>query len=57
MGILSEELIDEIERICRKINDPAISQSDKELLYNKLDTIYMQYFVEMISKSEDIKGS
>jgi hypothetical protein len=39
MGKLSEKEIDEVERLCKKINCPDISSAEKRDAYEKLDKI------------------
>ena len=57
MGQLSSALIDEIEAICRQINDAATPVAEKERLYKRLEEIYEAYFTLTKEAKADNQGS
>lgn len=57
MGQLSPALIEEIEAICRQINDAATPVADKETLYRRLQEIYDAYFIKVKETKADSQGS
>lgn len=57
MGKLSEALINEIEELCRRFNSEDISAEEKEILYQRLQKIYEEYFIELPNRNADVKGS
>ena len=57
MGQLSSTLIDEIEAICRQINDAATPVAEKERLYKRLEEIYEAHFILTKESKADNQGS
>ena len=57
MGKLSQALIDEIDEICNVINNPTTPYDVKANVYKRLEEIYQDYFVELVNKDTEAKGS
>ena len=57
MGKLSLDLVNEIEAICSKINSETTSPAEKEILYERLEAIYAEYFIHLKTAAANSKGS